>query len=214
MLLRVALVRTDVSEELSASFIRMTRIDERDTTLAVTNNRVFLRSVSRLLVTASVVPSSPSLVTLMVEALSFSETPVLTRATRSNIPEEVILHWRFSFWRVALFSDVPAPYDGQRPRSISPHWQTPKSDTLSSKWESCSVNMSKKKPVALVDFSFHHTASAADTGTKHSYRLQFLFQRQSLHMDSQQTSVRCVPPCWHKLTKLDSDDCEYTAISN
>jgi hypothetical protein len=36
MLRRVALVRTDVSEELSASFIRVTRIGELGTTLAVT----------------------------------------------------------------------------------------------------------------------------------------------------------------------------------
>jgi hypothetical protein len=35
----VALVRTDVSEELSASFIRVTRIGELGTTLAVTRNR-------------------------------------------------------------------------------------------------------------------------------------------------------------------------------
>jgi hypothetical protein len=35
---------------------------------------VFLRSVRRLLVAASVVPSSPILVTLMKEALSSSET--------------------------------------------------------------------------------------------------------------------------------------------
>jgi hypothetical protein len=36
MLYRVALVRTDVSEELCASFIRVTRIGELGTTLAVT----------------------------------------------------------------------------------------------------------------------------------------------------------------------------------
>jgi hypothetical protein len=36
MLSRVALVVTDVSEELSASFIRVTRIGELGTTLAVT----------------------------------------------------------------------------------------------------------------------------------------------------------------------------------
>jgi hypothetical protein len=35
MLHRVALVRTDASEELSASFIRVTRIGELGTTLAV-----------------------------------------------------------------------------------------------------------------------------------------------------------------------------------
>jgi hypothetical protein len=38
MLCRVALVRTDVSEELSASFIRVPRIGELGTTLAVTSN--------------------------------------------------------------------------------------------------------------------------------------------------------------------------------
>jgi DNA-binding TFAR19-related protein (PDSD5 family) len=40
---RVALVRTDISEEFRASFIRMTRIGELGTTLAVTSNRRTLR---------------------------------------------------------------------------------------------------------------------------------------------------------------------------
>jgi hypothetical protein len=76
MLRSVALVRTEVSEELSASFIRVTRIGELGTTLTVTNNRStlrrntkFLRSVRQLLVTADVVPVSAILVTLTMEAL-------------------------------------------------------------------------------------------------------------------------------------------------
>jgi hypothetical protein len=43
MLRRVALERTDVSEEPSASFIRVTRIGEIGITLAVTSNRPKLR---------------------------------------------------------------------------------------------------------------------------------------------------------------------------
>jgi hypothetical protein len=39
MLFPVAVVRTDVSEELNASFIRVTRIGELGTMLAVTSNR-------------------------------------------------------------------------------------------------------------------------------------------------------------------------------
>jgi hypothetical protein len=63
MLHRVALVRTDVSEEFSASIIRVTRIGELGIASAVTSSRsmhaiyfVFLRSVRRLLDKAHVVP--------------------------------------------------------------------------------------------------------------------------------------------------------------
>jgi hypothetical protein len=78
MICRVFLVRTDVSEEPSASIIRVTRTGEPETTLAVTSNRQ-----------ASVVPGSPILVTLMMEALRSFETSVLTRATRRDIPKDV-----------------------------------------------------------------------------------------------------------------------------
>jgi hypothetical protein len=41
---------------------------------------------------ANVVPISPILVTMMMEALSSSETSILIRTTRRNIPEDCILH--------------------------------------------------------------------------------------------------------------------------
>jgi hypothetical protein len=105
-----------ISEQCSASIIRMTRIGELGTTSAVTSNRhtlrrntklyyskayrntmlyystVFLHSVRQLLVTANVVPSSLIYVSLMMGALHFSRMLVLTRGTQRNIPEDSVLY--------------------------------------------------------------------------------------------------------------------------
>jgi hypothetical protein len=76
MLRHVALVRTDTSEDLSASIIRVTRI----------------RELGTMLVRASVVPSSLILVIRMMEALNSSEASVRKTPTRRNISEDTILH--------------------------------------------------------------------------------------------------------------------------
>jgi hypothetical protein len=71
---------------------------------------VFLCSVRRLLVTANVVPSSPILVALMMEALCSSETSVFTRATRRNIPEDGILNTQMNRVLVSVIGSLWKPY--------------------------------------------------------------------------------------------------------
>jgi hypothetical protein len=94
MLHHVALVRTDVLEEHNTSIIKLTKTELGS--LAVTSNKkhaaVFLQIMLQLLVTANIVPSSPILVTLMMEVLRSSEMFVLTRATQRNIPQYGILN--------------------------------------------------------------------------------------------------------------------------
>jgi hypothetical protein len=73
---------------------------------------LFLRSVLRFLVNAIFVPSSPSFVTLMMEAICSSETSVLTWATQRNMPEGGVLYQYLVFaafiisvcWLIALWA--------------------------------------------------------------------------------------------------------------
>jgi hypothetical protein len=71
----VPLLITEVSVEHIAFIIRVTRT-----------------GALRLLVTVNVVLSSPILDILMMEAICFTETSIVTRTTLRNIPGDVILH--------------------------------------------------------------------------------------------------------------------------
>jgi hypothetical protein len=80
MLRRVVLVRTDVSEEVSASIIRVTRLSELRTTLAVNSHRSTLGINAILLLVIVNVPSSPILVTPIMVRTYFSKTSVLNNS--------------------------------------------------------------------------------------------------------------------------------------
>jgi hypothetical protein len=77
MLRSVDFVSTAVSEEHIATIIRVTRIDEVGTALAVHNNRSMLQRNA----TDSVAPSSSILVTLMMTIFS-TKMSVFIKATR------------------------------------------------------------------------------------------------------------------------------------
>jgi hypothetical protein len=92
-------MKTDVSEELLVSIIKMKRFRELKITLAVTSNAtearckdiLTLRNVLQWLVNSNVVPSGLILVTLIFGGDRFPETLIFTRATLPKIPEDVIL---------------------------------------------------------------------------------------------------------------------------
>jgi hypothetical protein len=73
--------RKDVSEELSASFIRVTGMGELETTQSVTSNR-----------------RTPRRNTMMKESVISSEMAVLLRATCRNIPEGTIIQIKLGFF--------------------------------------------------------------------------------------------------------------------
>jgi hypothetical protein len=73
----VPLVRTDVSEERIASIIRDKRVRELGILAVISNYNI--------------IPTSLILFPLMIDGIHFSETSVLTRATRRHMPEDSIL---------------------------------------------------------------------------------------------------------------------------
>jgi hypothetical protein len=85
----VALVRTDISVEIIASIIMVTRISDLETVLARSSNSLLL-----------------TLFTLMMEAILSSGTSALTKATRRLFQKTAFLNFRIQ--RTGSFGDKAA----------------------------------------------------------------------------------------------------------
>jgi hypothetical protein len=83
----MALIRSDVSDERKASIVRVKRICELGTTLAVTSNHSYCGIPGYCFVLSSLILSI-----LMIEAIFSSATLVHARALRHHIPEAGIPH--------------------------------------------------------------------------------------------------------------------------
>jgi hypothetical protein len=115
---RVAFVWVEVSEERIASVIRLTRIVELATTLAVTTK---LKTLRRNI--ANVVPSSPMLVSLIMETILSSEISVLTRATRHHVAETTFFNSSTELCRQSCIAPSPSPtWNPGRSICVTP-WQ-------------------------------------------------------------------------------------------
>jgi hypothetical protein len=86
----------------------------------VTSCRNWCCSVLQLLFTSDVVPSSSTLVTLMMEEIRSFETSVLTRATKRNIPEDYIRPRKL--FRISVSIGPMLAHDQQERECIQP-WQ-------------------------------------------------------------------------------------------
>jgi hypothetical protein len=101
MLRRVALVRTHVSGELSASIIGLTKLGELGTTLTVTSNRrihAFLRSVRRFLQEPHGVTSqkTPFFIVIAVKTSNRTKSPLFGPCNHYFVVQIVLLSHRYS----------------------------------------------------------------------------------------------------------------------